>query len=698
VQSAFKSIAEAFLEERERWLLWLPVFMGLGISLYFMGATEPALWPALAIAGVLVPVAILLRHNLFMPLVLAALMMALGFGAARIETMLMTQPMLDAPMEAAMAKGRVMAISRLPDGYRLNLEDVSVEGLAPEKTPRNIYVKFRYQEKLPRLGSVVDVKATLYPLSGPVEPGAFNFRRFAFYQGYGATGFALGYWKYAEKYEERSTPKFLQRVALFFEQTRNNIRERMLTRDDGRDMAVAVAMITGDQTAIPKGTLQAMRVSGVSHILSVSGLHIAMVAGVVFFALRALMALWPWLALHYPIKKIAAVFALLSAVIYTLICAAPVPAVRSMLMTGLVLIAVMVDRRALSMRLISFAAVACLFFAPSALLDVSFQLSFFAVMALVAAYEDKENALLKRFKDQSWLGKILFYIVGSILTSIIASVATMPLILYYFQQVNWYGVLTNLIAVPLSSFIIMPAALVSVLLMPFHWEQPALWVMKEGVAAMIKVAEWVSLLPGAVTYHPAMGFGFLLAALFGGLWLCLWQRHWRYLGLVPLLIGTFGFLLTPRPDVLVAQDGITVAVRHTDGNLIVRAKSMDDFTAKAWKQRDGKQGEDAPASYNWFDVITAPGAQKTLGPLGCDGSDCEYVNRSILVEFPMTDSAMKSMCTEGSLVIGVTANCSNKTTLNYARAKAEGSHALYFNKGGIVIRSARSANSQRPWD
>ncbi len=685
-----KSIADTFLDERERWSLWLPVFMGLGIALYFMGPAEPPLWPALAGVGVLAALAILFRHSLALAAILAALMVMLGFAAAKIETDLMRQAMLEAPVEAKLVKGRVMAISRLDEGYRSRLENVSVEGLAPRQTPQAIHLKFRFSTKLPRLGSMINVKATLFPLSGPVEPGAFNFRRFAYFQGYGATGFALGYWHY----EPRDTPGFLQRVALFFETIRNTIRENLIAHEAGRDTAVAVAMITGDQAAIPKGTLQAMRVSGISHILSVSGLHIAMVAGVVFFTLRALMALWPWMALHWPIKKIAAFAALVTAVLYTLMCAAPVPAVRAMLMSGLVLLAIMVDRRALSMRLVSFAAFLCLLFSPSALLDVSFQLSFGAVIALIAAFEAKENALWQRFRSKSWLGKIWFYIVASVYTSLIASAATAPFILYYFQQVNWYGVLTNLIAVPLSSFIIMPAAIAAVLLMPFGWESPALWVMREGIGVMLKSAEWVSLLPGAATHHPAMTFGFLIAIALGGLWLCLWNRRWCYLGLIPLVIGACGFLLTPRPDVLVAQDGVTVAVRLADGNRIVRAKNMDDFDVKVWRQRDGMQGPNAPAPVNWFEAAQKDGE----GPLLCTGYDCVYVKNGARIVFPMSDTGMASSCAQANVVVGVVAQCADKPTINRAVTALKGSHALYVKNGAVKIKTAIDGVNKRPWE
>jgi competence protein ComEC len=688
VQSILQTVFKPLLDERERWVLWLPVFMGLGVALYFSGHAEPELWPAALAFGVLLIGTILARNTVFLPALLVALMVALGFCAAKLETIHMQQPVLKAPAEKRLVEGRVIGVDRLPEGYRLLLTEMLVDGLAKEETPRTARIKFPYGKKLPRVGAWISMTATLYPLSGPIEPGAFNFRRFAFYQGYGATGFAIGYWHY----EKGPRPSFLQKAGIFFEKLRNTIGEKLRANDASRETAVAVALITGDQAAIPKGTLTSMRVSGISHILSVSGLHIAMVAGAVFFVLRALMALWPWMALHWPIKKIAAGFAMAAAVFYTLMCAAPVPAVRSMLMTGLVLLAVMVDRRALSMRLVAFAAFICLLFSPAALLDVSFQLSFGAVIALVAAFEKQENALFRRFMDESWWGKIGFYVVGSILTSLIASAATMPFILYYFQQVNWYGVLTNLVAVPLSSFIIMPAAVAAVLMMPFGLEEGPLWVMREGIRVMLKSADAVSMFPGAVTYHPAMGFGFLLLVALGGLWLCLWRRNWRWIGLVPVVVGTLGFLATPRPDLRVADDGITLALRVGD-QTIVRAKALDEFEVDVWRQRDGLN---RPKPLNWFNVADGGGK----GAFKCVEYDCIYAWQDTRFVFPMSDEAIAAACSEGDVIIGRLAEsaCPGKIVINREVTARKGSHAFYFSDEGLKIKTAMDGKNRRPWE
>jgi competence protein ComEC len=682
-------VIDTFLAERDRWFLWLPVFVGAGICFYYALPAEPSLTPGLILLGLIAACAVFFRRRLAFFALMLPVMTLLGFLSAAIETRLVAQPMLEEKLGPSIVVGRVMVINYLPDGYRLWLDAIQVEGLAESKTPRRVRVKVRYQEEVPEPGRWVSVKAILYPLSGPAEPGAFDFRRHAFYQGYGGTGFSVGKWRYAEGPEA----DFSSRVLIFFEKVRTHIAGKVFTSDKDANAAVASALITGDQSAINRGTLQTMRISGISHILSVSGLHITLVAGIVFFSLRALMAMVPWIALHWPIKKIAAFVAMLAALFYTMMCAAPVPAVRALLMSGILLIAIMVDRRAISMRLVALTALLSLLVAPSALLDPSFQLSFGAVMALIAVYEKDEKAIWQKFRAQGLLGKAALYLFASVLTSLVASIATTPLILYHFQQITWYGVLANLIAMPLSSFIIMPAAILTVLLMPFGWESWPYLVMREGIGWMLGSATWVASLPGAVTYHPAMAPLFLVITAAGGLWVCLWRQNWRFLGLVPFFLGSLGFLLTARPDILVADDGATVAVLSSDGKRIVRAADEEDFTVKVWLQRDGLR--DKKDFYNWFEVAEKGGGYGLI----CHGDNCLYRLNNVAVAFPMTAPGHNELCKKANLVIVPEPRglCRDIQKIERQAVTAYGSHALFLEKK-VKIRTAKNPARHRQWD
>ncbi|NDE91550.1 MAG: ComEC family competence protein, partial [Alphaproteobacteria bacterium] len=685
------SLSTLFIDERERWFLWLPVFVGCGIGLYFSWGFEPMLWACIVPAILSLLLVILLRHATFLYGLVALLAFTSGHLAAKIETLLITQPMLNRDMERAEVTGRVMVINHLPDGYRLWLEDVQIEGVLQKDTPRKIRVKVKSQKEIPYPGDWVVLRASLYPLSRPAEPGGFNFRRYAFFQGFGATGYTLAPWRKAEG----MPPSMMQEVALFFERVRVSINQKLYAQGKDRNIAVASALISGDQSTIDKGTMQSMRISGISHILSVSGLHITLVAGIVFYTLRALMALIPWLALQFHIKKIAAFFALLAAMFYTFMCSAPIPAVRSLLMSSLILIAVMVDRRALSMRLVAFAALVSLMISPVSLFDPSFQLSFGAVMALIAAFEHNEIKLMRRFEHAGWLGKVKDFLLGSMASSVVASIATMPFILYYFQQVNWYGVITNLIAVPLSTFLIMPLAVVTALAMPFDLQHWPIIGMNEGIKWMINSAEFVSQWPGAATYHPAMPFYALLLVTFGGLWVCLWKKRWRFLGLIPFVLGSLTFLITPRPDVFVADDGITLAVRLADNRLAVRSKSLEDFTVQSWLQRNGKYAGDFTQMDNWFDVMETGGVED----IQCSGAVCILTRHTHRIAFPMNKEALAGLCASADLIIAATSasasECPEKT-ITPQTAEQGGAYALFVNADGIITKRS-DLNDQRPW-
>lgn len=311
------SLFKPFIEERDRWFLWLPVFMGCGIGLYFSWPSEPALWLCIALPLIVAVVIYILRHHVLLPALVALLAFCIGHLAAKIETILIAQPVLTSFIERAEVTGRVMAINHLPDGFRVWLEDVQIEGVLQKDTPHKIRVKVKSNANLPSPGDWVVLRASLYPLSRPAEPGGFDFRRYAFFQGYGATGYTLAPWRKAEGLP----PNLMQSVALYFERVRVSINEKLFAQGKDRNTAVASALISGDQSTIDKGTMQAMRVSGISHILSVSGLHITLVAGIVFYVLRAIMALIPWVNIQFHTKKIAAFFAMCAAMYYTFMCA-----------------------------------------------------------------------------------------------------------------------------------------------------------------------------------------------------------------------------------------------------------------------------------------------------------------------------------------------------------------------------------------
>jgi competence protein ComEC len=331
----------------------------------------------------------------------------------------------------------------------------------------------------------VRLRAVLMPPAGPAAPGAYDFARAAWFKEIGAVGYAMSR---AEVVAVGERNGLAPHIAGWRRSLALHLREQM----PGQAGAVAAALMTGDRGAIPEGTLQDMRDAGLAHLLAISGLHVGLIAGWLFFSVRFLLALIPGLALRAPIKKWAAAAALLGAFAYMLLTGATVPTQRTFLMLALVMAAVMLDRVAISFRLLAWAAVAVLLWAPESLLSVSFQMSFAAVVGLTAIYEGLGPAVMRWRSDGGRAKRLSLYLGAVLLTTLVASLTTAPFALYHFNRVAMYGLAANLVAVPLTALWVMPSALAAYVLMPLGWEQLALVPMGLGIQAMLAVAHAVA--------------------------------------------------------------------------------------------------------------------------------------------------------------------------------------------------------------
>jgi competence protein ComEC len=296
----------------------------------------------------------------------------------------------------------------------------------------------------------------------------------------------------------------------------------------GSTGGVASAVITGKRGTMAEEVKQAFRDSGLSHLLAIAGLHLGLVGGFVFFTVRGGLALIPWIALRFPIKKITAVVTLIVLFCYLMISGAAIPTQRAFVMTGIVFVAVLIDRLRISMRICALAALVVLVLDPASLVGVSFQMSFGAVVALITVYEKWGTQMARAFHRGSFGHKTLGYCGAVAVTTVVATIGTEPFAIYHFHHLVLYSPLANVIAVPISAMWTLPWGVVACLLMPFHLEALALTPMGWGIDVTIWVAQWVQALPGNVWSMPRLPtIGVVLVAL-GGCWLCLWQQKWRY--------------------------------------------------------------------------------------------------------------------------------------------------------------------------
>lgn len=680
-------LVEEVAADRERWVLWGPVGFGAGAALYFALHAEPPWWSGLAAVGGAAVLLVGLRRWLAAAiLALAGLVVALGFLVAQAETARVAAPILTRELAGAEVTGRVMAVERRPGAVRLTLRDPTISRLNPEETPKAVRIRISDRHPPPAPGAMVRLRASLSPPAPPAEPGAFDFQRRAFFMGLGATGFSVGG---AETIEAPPVTGW-SRVAVWFEQARGHIAARVAaTIADPVEASVTAALLNGEEFAIPDATMDAFRFSGLAHLLSISGLHVGIAAGILFYVVRALLALSPWIALRWPIKKIAALFGILSALAYTLLVGAPLPTVRSVLMTGMVMGAIMLDRDPLSMRLVAFAGLVTTALDPEGMLGPSFQMSFAAVVALIAVFERISEPMAVWRRGFGWFGQSLIYVGGIVLTSVIATLATLPFSLFHFQQIAFYGVLSNMIAIPITSFWVMPWSLVAYALFPFGWEAPAVIAMNWGDRAVIATAVFFAGLPWSSITVPAMPVGGFVAVVLGGLWLCGWTRPWRWLGLVAVLGGLASPALVARPDLLVSGDGKLVGVRTASGRLSLSAKSAGR-TGETWLQRDGTPQAADP----W--PVSGSGAD---GRLSCDALGCVYRLHGHSASILRLPDALDEDCGAVDAVIGPVSarGCRAPLVIDRWRLRREGAHALYITPDAVRADSVRDHRGDRPW-
>ena len=681
------SLRDAFLAERERWALWIPALLGSGIGSYFMLTVEPPGWigPA-AIAGAALLV-LLVRHNagLFLPAI-AALIAAIGFADAQLQTWLVDAPVLERQLGPVRIEGRIVEVDPLPEGYRIVVAPRSVDRLDAAHLPLRLRIKVSRggDELLP--GTFVGVRAILYPPPAPAMPGAYDFQRRAFFDRLGGVGFAVS------PVERREAPDGIGPSAwqTAIAALRSAMTERILAALPGRTGGVAAAIITGQTHAIPEADAAAFRDAGLAHILVIAGLHMGMVAGLAFVALRAFLALVPALSLRYPTKKWAAGFALLVTFSYMLLSGATVSSRRSFVMTGLVMLAVLLDRLQLSARGLAYAATAILLLTPMSVTGPSFQMSFAAVGGLIAFYETYRGQLSRWHREAGPAGRIGLYLLGISLTTVICTVATAPYTIFHFNRFAVYSVAANIVAVPITGFWVMPWAMVSCALMPLGLESWGLTAMGWGIDAIIAIAHGVTAWPGAVVVLPAMPLAGLLLVTAGGLWLCIWQGHWRSWGAVPIVAGLLAIALVRPPDLVLAGDGKQIAALAADGSYMLAGKTKA-MNLETWTRRAASSAGDA------FPVE----GTSADGTLACDRLGCIYRAGGRSVALLRDPQALDEDCRGVDLVVSpepARRRCRGAVpVIDRFDLWRGGAHAIWLAPNAITIETVDGWRGERPW-
>ena len=616
--------------EQERWPLWAVVLFGLGIGGYFCFYQEPDFGVVSSIFVLFLGTALFWKKGRFFFGILT--LVCFGCVWIQLKTLIVSKNLDLGIDKVDYVQGQILRVEYNMKGkQRLVLQNV--QDFDGRSYLGNFKFTLRGKYENLKAGDCVELVARIMPLPKPSIVGGYQFDRKSFYGGIAGNGYALSSVNQIScPFKPSLKNKFLWKIDFL----RKNIVERIKSVLPPDEAAIVAAIMAGDRSLISQELTNSYRNSGLAHFLSISGVHMSMLAGLMFFFVRLLLALVPKISLNYDTKKIAAFSSLLLSAFYLLISGAEVPTQRAFLMTMVVLLGVLFDRRAISVRTICFAAFFVLLLSPEALIGASFQMSFAAVLCLIAFYE-KYASVLHRYLNgdgqtqQSrllWFVKVVWaYLLGIVITDFVASLATLPFAIYHFNQISIYTTVGNFLSGPIIGLIIMPFMLLSLLLMPLGLDVYLLKIVGWGVFCVNEITREVSSWNGAgfrVLSMPLWGF---LLIVCGGLWLCLWQKKWRLWGALAIAFGGISLFVVKTPDVLINADADLFAVKDNFGNLLILPSRGNNFEKQIWLEKTLSRKLDKKENSLLRKIYQGKKKDKSWVDLECNQENCLYRGR-----------------------------------------------------------------------
>jgi competence protein ComEC len=674
---------EAWLEgERDQLPLWLPVMLGLGIAGWFM-LPDRASWTALIAAALglaLAGVAVGLARRTGFALLAGGLAIAGGCALAWAKAEWVAVPVLTRPVVAAF-DADVERVQQLAakDSVRVVLRPIA----APTLPPR-FRVNIANADAPPGLarGDRLQLRARLMPPPSASLPGGYDFAITAWFQQLGATGKAFAP---VERLSAVSDGGSLR------ERIGKHIRDAL----PGQGAGIAVALVTGDQGSVSEADADAMRRSGLAHLLSVSGLHITAAVGAAMLLTLRLLALSPALALRWPLMLIAAGVGAVTGIAYTFISGAEVPTVRACVAALLVLAGLVIGREALTLRLVAAGALVVLLVWPEALIGPSFQLSFAAVVAIIALHEHPRMRAFTAAREEGPLFRLGRSAAALLLSGIAVEIALAPIALFHFHREGLYGALANIVAIPVTTFVVMPLEVLALLFDLVGLGAPFWWATGKAIALLLWIAHAAGNAPGAVALLPGVPRGAFALIVAGGLWISLWRTRLRWLGALPFAAGAIWTLAVPAPDLLVTSDGRHLALRGAGGSYALLRPKAKDFVRDMLSEAAGIDDELA-------DLDDLPGATCTAdtcrATIRADGRDWHLLATRSAYLTPIR--AMNQACAEADIVISdrrLPRTCRPRwLKLDKPMLERTGGVAIVFGENPTV-RITKMAGDQHAW-
>ena len=679
----------------ERWTLWTPVALGCGCAAYFGLMREPQAWVAWALLPVVAALLVATRWSVTRAMTMALVLTACaigGFAVAKLRAEAVKAPVALAGARPQAVEAWVVDIAQPGEGgQRLLLAPMRVGEWDAQATPIRMRVTLRPGTPLPRPGESVDVLAIVNPPPPPASPGSYDFARDAYFESVGGVGLAL---RAPRVTTPESQAPWRLRLTMWVNSQRWALTEKIVAALGPETGGLAAAMTTGHEAFIPKEQVENLRAAGLAHIISISGLHMAIVGGFAFAAARLLVAAWPWLALRVSGKKVAALVGLVAVGGYLVLSGAPPPAERAAITAAVAFGAILADRQAISLHALALAAMGVLLLQPEAVTEPGFQMSFAATAALVALAEVWPRPV-KEIEVPWWIRwpqAAVTWTAASLAVSFVAGLATGPFAIQHFNRVSTWGLFANLVVAPISSFLMMPGLALGAALTPFGLGQAPLEVAGWSIGLMNQVAATAAGAPAAQVVIPSAPDWVLPASFLGLLFVCLWRGPFRWTGL-PLALAILWAPRPAAPDVWVSADGAAVAVREGRESVLLRP-DVKLFGAGLWSRRRGLTP-----------LISEPERDARFQ---CDRWSCLPKAEAPVklaaawnLKRPLKAGRLEALCTGADVVILRNAfkpeSCAAPLVLTGAAFAAGGSAELYRQGSGWRIVWAQEQRGRRPW-
>lgn len=615
--------------------------------------------------------------------VASCLMLALGTAAIWTRSIIVGQAPIERPA-VQLIHGHVLKREDQPalDRVRLTMAIRDVDEGVARKIRVNI-PRAQIDDRMSE-GATLRLRVRLMPPAEPMLPGAYNFARAAWFSGLSATGAALGEIAVVTPAQQGGAIARLQR----------SLSSHVRAQLDGSPGSIAATFASGDRGGITQADEDAMRDAGLTHLLSISGLHVSAVIAAAYFLAMKLLALWPALVLRIRLPIAATAIGALAGIGYTPLTGAEVPTVRSCVGAILVLIALALGRDALTLRMVAVAGFVVLLLWPESLVGPSFQMSFAAVLAIVALHNCAPVRAFLAPRNEGGVAWLARRGAMLLLTGLVIEIALMPIVLFHFHRAGVYGAFANVVAIPLVTFLSMPLIALALFLDLVGLGAPVWWLAGKSLELMLFIAHWTADQPGAVKLMPQMGYWTFTLFLAGGLWLALWQGRVRLLGLIPAAAATAMLVATPVPDLLVSGDGRHVGITMSGGRLLSLRQSRSDYAKDNLRELSGVLSEPVDLS-EW------PGARcsEEFCVLNINRGIRDWVLLMTRNNYQVEERALAAACEQSDIVIAdrwLPTSC-NPRWLKADRNLLDRTGGLSINLAQGQITTVAEAQGQHGW-